>query len=87
MTQYFAYDAETLYVLAKSPYKKVAVRKAEARVSRDKPYNGVKVCTAEEYAKFDTKVTRVNLMSGKEYQEDINTPLCCSPASDTYWSM
>jgi len=32
-------------------------------------------------------VTRINLMSGKEYEESVNTPLCCSPASETYWSM
>jgi len=32
-------------------------------------------------------VTRKNLMTGTEYQEDVNTPLCCSPASETYWSM
>jgi hypothetical protein len=32
-------------------------------------------------------VKRKNLMSGKEYEEDINTPLCSSPASETYWSM
>ena len=32
-------------------------------------------------------VERTNLMSGKTYLEDENTPLCCSPASETYWSM
>jgi hypothetical protein len=32
-------------------------------------------------------VTRKNLLSGIEYQEDVNTPLCCSPASETFWSM
>ena len=32
-------------------------------------------------------VTRINLMSGKEYTESVNTPLACSPASETYWSM
>lgn len=32
-------------------------------------------------------VTRRNLMSGKEYQEDVNTPNFCSPASESYWSM
>lgn len=38
--------------------------------------------------KFPVKmVTRINLMSGKEYQEAEDTPLCCSPASETYWSM
>ena len=39
------------------------------------------------YAKIEKMVTRVNLMSGEEYQESINTPLSCSPASETYWSM
>lgn len=32
-------------------------------------------------------VTRRNLMSGQEYQEAEDTPLSCSPASETYWSM
>ena len=32
-------------------------------------------------------VTRTNLMTGKTYQESVNTPMCCSPASETYWSM
>jgi len=32
-------------------------------------------------------VTRTNLMTGKTYQESVNTPMCCSPSSETYWSM
>jgi hypothetical protein len=32
-------------------------------------------------------VTRKNLMTGAEFQEDVNTPNCCSPASETFWSM
>ena len=35
----------------------------------------------------ETYVTRVNIMSRKEFQERYDTPLCCSPASETYWSM
>jgi hypothetical protein len=31
-------------------------------------------------------VTRKNLMSGIEFQEDVNTPYFCSPSSETYWS-
>jgi len=31
-------------------------------------------------------VTRKNLMSGKDYQEPVNTHGCVSPASETYWS-
>lgn len=42
----------------------------------------------ENYNKnFRTKVKKINLMSGQEYEEDANTPACCSPASETYWSM
>ena len=36
---------------------------------------------------IEKKVERVNLMSGKKYLESVNTPLSCSPASETYWSM
>jgi hypothetical protein len=31
-------------------------------------------------------VERTNLMSGQKYMEAEDTPLCCSPASETYWS-
>jgi hypothetical protein len=40
---------------------------------------------------YETKVvhmvTRINLMSKKEYQEPSNTPGYMSPASEAYWSM
>ena len=32
-------------------------------------------------------VTRTNLMTGLEYEEDVNTPNFCSPASESFWSM
>ena len=28
-----------------------------------------------------------NLMSGLEIQIAVDTPLCCDPSSETYWSM
>ena len=34
-----------------------------------------------------TMKTVVNLMSGKEVQIPHDTPLCCDPSSETYWSM
>jgi hypothetical protein len=49
--------------------------------------------SAGELSIVDTKdykprmVTRKNLMSGIEYQEDVNTPYFCSPSSETFWSM
>ena len=32
-------------------------------------------------------VVRTNLMTGQEYQEDVNTPNFCSPSSESFWSM
>lgn len=46
------------------------------------------VVASHIYDAFLTRtVTRVNLVTGEEYQEDVNTPRCCSPASEVYWSM
>jgi hypothetical protein len=28
-----------------------------------------------------------NMMTGLEMQIPVNTPLCCDPSSETYWSM
>lgn len=32
-------------------------------------------------------VWKRNLMSREWYQEAIDTPYCCSPSTETYWSM
>jgi len=34
-----------------------------------------------------TLVERVNIMTGESYTERFDTPRCCSPSSETYWSM
>ena len=36
---------------------------------------------------IERRVTKRNLMTGEDYVETVNTPLACSPASETYWSM
>lgn len=47
----------------------------------------LKVQDLQAYRMFiEETVERVNLMSGKTYRESVNTPNCCSPASETYWS-
>lgn len=33
------------------------------------------------------KITVKNLMTGKDVEIDSDTPWCCNPASETYWSM
>jgi len=35
----------------------------------------------------ETYVTRQNLMGGAEYQERYDTPIYCSPSSESYWSL
>ena len=39
------------------------------------------------YTKVVYKKKVINMMSGKEIEIDSNTPLCCDPSSETYWSM
>ena len=37
--------------------------------------------------KIEKQETRTNLMSGKKFTQPVNTPLCCDPSNETYWSM
>jgi hypothetical protein len=49
--------------------------------------------SASDLSIIDTKyykpktVTRKNLMTGQEFEEDVNTPHFCSPSSESFWSM
>lgn len=36
---------------------------------------------------IEKMVTRINLMSNKPFEERANTPIYCSPAFESYWSM
>ncbi len=39
------------------------------------------------HTQIETWVTKKNLLSGKEFRQPLNTPICCDPSSETYWSM
>ena len=41
----------------------------------------------EFHRRIEKQETKRNLMSGKEFTQPVNTPLCCDPSSETYWSM
>lgn len=43
--------------------------------------------TRHFYDNIEKQETKVNLMSGKEFTQGVNTPRCCDPSSETYWSM
>jgi hypothetical protein len=42
---------------------------------------------SEFYRSIEKQETKQNLMSGGEFSQGVNTPLCCDPSSETYWSM
>ena len=83
---YVIYNVDTTAIRGGKSYKTMAA--AKAAMTRNQ-LDQTKWRIAEEvmFAEFvSKKVVRVNLMTGQEYEEDVNTPLCCSPASETYWS-
>lgn len=96
---WYTYETDT-HAIVKS-YKtrggaKAAITRAQNKYEEDRgefacnhgPLFELGFVEAEYYHKnMDRKVKKVNLMTGKEYEESINTPLCCSPSSETYWSM
>ncbi len=45
------------------------------------------VMDSKEFSKIEKTETVINLMSGKEVVQSVNTPLCCDVSSETYWSM
>lgn len=45
------------------------------------------ILTVEDFRKVELVVERRNLMSGKPFKTSINTPACCDPSTETYWSM
>jgi hypothetical protein len=71
-------------------WKSVAAARAHLTRMGKMGYNVTEYAVAETnsyYASIEKTVTKVNLMTGQEYQERMGTPLSCSPASETYWSM
>ncbi len=76
-------------------YSCVRVKRHGAWVVQDHPDDGspgwpdLVFTTLEEADRALARcpVERRNLMSGKTYYEAVCTPISCSPASETYWSM
>ena len=84
------YNKTTTRLLNRNCYKTVPAAKAGLTRAAKKDTTMIVADYAvidviDYYENIAKTVTRVNLLSGEEYQEDINTPLSCSPASETYW--
>jgi hypothetical protein len=46
------------------------------------------IAEARDFAqRIEKTETKRNLMGGGKFTQSVNTPLCCDPSSETYWSM
>ena len=93
---YVVYSTESTRIVTEKRYGKevyateAAAKAAKTRMVRKGKHaaDAIEVAEITVYTTLIEKmVKRVNLMSGKEYYESVNTPNYCSPASEAYWSM
>ena len=88
----------TLYVYKTDRRTKSGERAVSTTVWTDRDEAGMKrECTelvatypanqGYRFEYFPTTKTVKNLMTGTEVQIDRDTPWCCNPASETFWSM
>ena len=87
-----AYNKDTTRLLNKTIYATRGAAKAGLTRAAKADSTLIKAdYDVAEYSMFsnfiEKMVTKKNLLSGKEYEERENTPISCSPASETYWSM
>jgi hypothetical protein len=76
--------------------KEYHATEAAAKAALSRAYKYGHITNPDDYAiaedwdfleNIEKTVERVNIMSGKPYKERVNTPACCSPSCETYWSM
>lgn len=87
---YVVFNKDTTVLLNRQSY----ATESTAKAARTRAANAGKIKAAdyliaevnEFYNNIEKKVVRVNLMTGKEYLEAVNTPSFCSPAYEAYWS-
>jgi hypothetical protein len=88
----------TMYIYKLDKRTKSGERLVSTTVWTDRTEAGMKRECAELFDLYPAKqgyrfeyhpkmVTVKNLMTGKDIQIDRDTPWCCNPASESYWSM
>jgi hypothetical protein len=50
-------------------------------------YPNAVIVDSKTFYENEPMVERTNIMSGEKYMERKSTPACCSPSTETYWSM
>lgn len=81
--------ANTFCFKTKKSARDAAAMLAEAtgnhyRVKEIASESGYKFAATDEPVEM---ITVVNLMSGEKIQIAADTPMCCNPSTETYWSM
>lgn len=93
---YVVYEVESTQIATPKPYGKEtyategAAKAAKTRMEKGKRWAGRELAVAEIQVYrtlIEKMVKKVNLMTGKEYYESVNTAGYLSPASEAYWSM
>lgn len=95
---YRAYHKETTRYLARHPKVKTnlewfaSAAAAKSAITREAKRGAINaddfaVMEANEFAKIEKTTTVKSLMSGADVVQSVNTPWCCNPASETYWSI
>ena len=96
--QYVVYHKETTRLLRNHPQVKTdkgsfdGIPAAKAALTREVKRGAVKredfeICNIEIFRTLQKTEIKHNPMSGKPFEQSVNTPLCCDPSSETYWSM
>lgn len=61
---------------------------AGSMAAEDDPLSWMAAAEAAWYhSVIEQRVTRRNLMTGAEFTQSVNTPRCCDPSSELYWTM
>jgi hypothetical protein len=89
------YHKKTTVLLGGLVRHKEYATKGTARAARTRLAKAGKIVKSQyriaDATKFFTKIEKKetvrNLMTGKPVVQPVNTPRCCDPSSELYWSM
>lgn len=82
MKKFVVYETETLRLVKDYEYAALALRYLE------KMGAGYSMTDRTSFINLPVPMKKVrNLMSGAEIEIPVNTPRCCDPSTELYWSM
>jgi hypothetical protein len=99
---WYVYDKRSTAIVKgckTSAAAQAAITRAHNRYVRHSPYvpgglaqklvllSWIALAYSQYYHLFiEQHVTKRNLITGTEFTQSVNTPLCCDPNSETHWS-